>query len=152
MQPDDSKPFVSPPEYNGTSFAMPKKKLILIGAAILFVGLVITLGVMSMSGKNKNEANAQEVALSSKVASVTIDSAGYVPVTVKVKRGQQVTWTNTQSQPRRLAADDATLPGFVTDEPLNTGDTYTYIFTDAGTFHYYDPDNPKAYVGTIVVE
>lgn len=133
------------PSPGGTS---KKRLLMLLGIPVAIALLAAAALVLNASLKRE----AKPVALSSKVAQVSIDSRGYTPSTVKVKVGQQITWTNTDGNPHRLMADQAKLPEFETPEILNQGDSYTYIFDKGGKYNYYDPDNPRAYNGTVVVE
>jgi plastocyanin len=83
---------------------------------------------------------------------VNISAQGYTPQTITIKQGQQVTFTNSDSNPRQLTADASALPGFSTVEPLDQGDTYTYIFDKKGTFRYYDASDPTTFVGTLIVK
>lgn len=93
-----------------------------------------------------------DAALEQDSAAVEITSESYNPGTITVKAGQEVTWTNADDEPRELAADAETLPDFGGGEALQRGDTYSYMFDQAGTYHYYDPVDPVKYSGTIIVE
>ena len=92
------------------------------------------------------------ISISSTVAEVSVETNGFVPATVKVKKGQEITWTNNEAMPHHLTADQTALPSFDTAESLEQGDSYTYIFDTPGTYHYYDSADPQHYVGTITVE
>jgi len=128
-----------------------RKQLMLAGAGlVVLIGLVV--GIVVATHGSKGDDDGPVVALSSKVADVTVDASGYVPSTVKVKVGQQVTWTNQLTTPVQITADATSLPGFSSIEPLDQGDSYTYIFDKAGTYKYYDATNPTKFVGTITVE
>lgn len=123
-----------------------KRLLLLIGIPVLIGAIAaITLLIQKL-------ATEQPVTLSTNVVYVDITATGYTPSTIKVKRGQLITWKNTETLPHRLIADPDVLPAFETMELLNKGDSYTYIFDKKGSFRYYDPDSPKVYVGTVVVE
>jgi len=149
MTPTDETsdaPFVSAP-MGKQGMGSRKKLWILVGAAVLVIGIIAAM-LLTRGSKPKEGV----VAISDKVAHVSVASSGYTPLTIKIKKGQEVTWTNQETSPHRLAADQTELPGFETTEPLSQGDSYTYIFLKSGTYRYYDPDAPKKYVGTIVVE
>lgn len=92
------------------------------------------------------------VAISSKVANVTMNADGLVPATVTVEKGQEVTITNADPVAHRLTADQSLLPSFDSIELLNQGDSYTYTFERSGTYHYYDPSNPTVFIGTVTVK
>jgi plastocyanin len=142
-------PFTSGPM---SGYAGSKKKLLLVVAlVVVLVGAgVLTAIVVGRNGSKGNNGTA--VAISSTVATVDIQPGGLIPKTIKIKKGQEVTWTNKDTIPHHLTADPSILSGFDTEEPLQTGDSYTYIFDKAGTFHYYDATNPTQFVGIITVQ
>lgn len=87
---------------------------------------------------------------------VTITNAGFVPQTVRIKKGTQVTWTNTEKNPHWVASDPhpthTGLPGFDSLSALTANDSYTYTFDKTGTFTYHDYLNPLKFKGTVIVE
>lgn len=113
----------------------------------LLLSIPIVIALISIFGLYAN----QPVALSDEVALVEISSTGFMPQTLKVKKGQVVTWTNSEAMPHRLEADADKLESFETTDTLKEGDSYSYIFDKDGMFYYYDPDNPQAFLGTVVV-
>jgi len=114
---------------------------------LLLLGIPIVIGLIAVVGLYIN----QPLAIRDTVAQVDISSKGFVPQTLKVKKGQVVSWTNTDTSPHGLEADSSKLESFETVDALNAGDSYSYIFDKDGTFNYYDPANPLVLVGTIVV-
>jgi plastocyanin len=149
---DSNQPVVMGGSYNSKrSGGGPNSRLMLVVIVIVLIVLgVIGAIVMTLSGNKDSKDTA--VAISENVASVTIDMTGFTPNTIKVKQGQQVTWTNQDPRPHRLTADQQVLPGFDSTEDLAQGDSYTYIFEAPGTYRYYDPADPKTYSGTVKVE
>lgn len=125
----------------------PRKRW-LLAIAVVVVAIAAIAGFLLWNKKD----GSKTAAISTTVANATIEQTGYVPSTVTVKKGQEVTWTNKDTSPHRLTADQSMLPGFDTSDSLDAGDSYTYIFDTPGTFHYYDPADPKAFVGTVIVE
>lgn len=85
-------------------------------------------------------------------SSVSITTEGFSPNTIKIKPGQEVTWSNDSSDARELKADTESLPEFGGAESLAAGDSYTYIFDEAGTYNYYDATSPDTHSGTVIVE
>jgi len=132
-------PPVAPP-------ASTKKKLwpMLVGiiAIIAIVAGVVLYFVNRTSGP----------AISPKVANVSIQSGGFSPSTIQIQKGQEITFTNQDSSEHNLGANQTQLPDFGTQQPLQAGDAYTYIFNDSGTFHYYDSANPQKFTGTVTVK
>lgn len=132
---------------NSTSSKAAKSSLEL-KKVLLLLSIPLVIGVIALVGLYIS----QPVALSQDAAQVNISANGFMPQTLKVRKGQVVNWTNTDAAPHRLQADPDKLESFETADMLNEGDTYTYIFDKEGTFNYYDPDNPTVLVGTVVVE
>lgn len=137
-----------------SSNGMRKKLLMYIGAGVVI--LIIIIVVVVLLGSHKDDSQAakghQAADISTSVASVAITQNGLTPASIKIKENQQLTITSQDASPHKLTADPDILPGFDTTEALNQGDSYTYTFDKKGTFHYYDPANPKAFTGTIIVE
>jgi plastocyanin len=79
-------------------------------------------------------------------ANVTISAAGFVPSTVTINQGDTVTWTNTDVANHQLAGNKAGLSSPV----LSTGQSYSFVFKDAGNFPYQDALNKKL-KGNVVV-
>ena len=148
--PTPNRPVVSgdmsPPD---SKFPRLSKKALLWVAVI--VGLLLLLGIAWMVMTNRNNA-AETAAKQTMGPAANIDTAGINPATIKIKKGQEVTWINKDTREHRLTADAVSLSGFDTVESLASGDSYTFTFDSAGTFHYYDPDDPRTFVGTVIVE
>jgi plastocyanin len=79
-------------------------------------------------------------------ANVTISAAGFAPATVTINQGDTVTWTNTDVANHQPAGNKAGLSSPV----LSTGQSYSFVFKDAGTFSYQDALNKKL-KGSVVV-
>lgn len=77
---------------------------------------------------------------------VNIDGFAFVPLTLTVKAGTTVTWTNRDEEPHTVAASDGSFhsPG------MGTGATFTHTFDAAGTFDYVCSIHPMMR-GTVVV-
>jgi plastocyanin len=71
----------------------------------------------------------------------------FSPVTVTVKAGSTVTWTNLDDEPHTVFSD----AGLFRSSALDTKDSFSYKFDKAGTYHYLCTIHPRM-VGTIVVE
>lgn len=86
---------------------------------------------------------------------VRINSNGFMPQTIKIKKGEMVTWTNQDNKTHQLAADPhpthTSLTGLESD-PLFLNDSYTFIFEESGTYSYHDHFNPTKLRGTVMVE
>lgn len=143
---ESSQPTSSDTTSTNDSGWSAKKKLFVL------VSIPVIIGLVAATALYVRFRTDRAVALSVNTAYVDITSNGYSPKTIKIQKGQLISWRNTEKPAHSLAADTQALEGFETTEPLNQGDSYTYIFDKSGVFKYYDPNNAKEFVGTIIVE
>lgn len=78
---------------------------------------------------------------------VTITGFAFSPATLSVAVGDTVTWTNEDSAPHTVTADDGTFDS----GNLATGETFTQTFDTAGTYDYHCTVHPSM-TATIVVK
>lgn len=77
---------------------------------------------------------------------VSIDGFAFAPLTLAVKQGTTVTWTNRDEEPHTVVAGDGSFhsPG------MGTGATFSHTFSIPGTFDYVCSIHPMMH-GTVVV-
>lgn len=129
---------------------MSKRKLV-IGIALLVIVTIsaVTALVLYLQGVATDNESAQ----TAPTAAVSIQPrSGFTPATVKVKKGQTVVWTNDDSQPHSLGVKANAPEGFGTDQPLNTGESYSFTFEADGIYIYNDTTSPLGTNGTVIVE
>lgn len=63
---------------------------------------------------------------------VTIDSFAFTPKTLTVKAGTKVTWTNKDQTIHTVVCPALKLKS----DPLDTDDSYSFVFRTAGTYDY----------------
>jgi amicyanin len=73
-------------------------------------------------------------------ASVDIMNYAYSPANLTISVGDTVVWTNHDAAPHNVVISDG--PVKFTSPTLETGDTFTYTFTVAGTYDYYCSIHP----------
>jgi plastocyanin len=78
---------------------------------------------------------------------VTIDNFMFSPITVEVKRGTTVTWVNKDDIPHVVAS---TTDKF-RSRAIDTDGTFSFTFTEPGTYEYFCSVHPKM-TGKIVVK
>ncbi len=71
----------------------------------------------------------------------------FQPVTMTVPRGASVTWRNEASAPHQIVSNTGVFSGPV----INSGQTYTYQFNQAGTYPYHCAIHTYM-TGTIIVQ
>jgi plastocyanin len=74
-------------------------------------------------------------------AAVTIENFAFTPQTLTVKTGTTVTWTNKDSTTHTVASADgistgAKTTGLFASGSLGPGDTFSFTFTQPGTYFY----------------
>lgn len=90
-------------------------------------------------------------------AEVSITNSGFVPATISIRAGDQITWTNNDSVPHQVAADPHpahdSIVDFDSSIALQPGDSLSFFFETAGTFSLHDESNPSdtRYRLTIIV-
>lgn len=77
---------------------------------------------------------------------VTIEDNAFSPETVTISTGDTVRWTNLDSTTHTVTGTGTNFGS----ENLNQGDSYEFLFTDAGTYEYYCSIHPSMQ-GTVVV-
>lgn len=79
---------------------------------------------MATNNNNNNNPNGN---------TVSISNFAFVATTTTVSAGTTVTWTNNDSAPHTVTADDNSF----TSATLNQGNTYSHTFSTAGSFPYH---------------
>ena len=96
---------------------------------------------------NPYPATTQLAASSAGEVSINISGFKFDPATVTVKVGTTIAWTNQDTATHTVKADD----GSWSSDSLKQGDTFSQMFTQAGTFTYTCGIHPSM-AGTVVVE
>jgi plastocyanin len=90
---------------------------------------------------------AQTPVATQQAATVAIDNFVFSPMTVEVQRGTTVTWVNKDDIPHVVAST----AGKFRSRAIDTDGTFTFTFSEPGTYEYYCSVHPKM-VGKIVVK
>ena len=78
---------------------------------------------------------------------VIIDNFTFSPMTIEVAKGTTVKWVNKDDIPHVVASTD----GKFKSRAIDTDGTYTFSFSEPGTYEYYCSVHPKM-TGKIVVK
>jgi amicyanin len=95
-------------------------------------------------GPSSVRANDQP---SAATAEVKIDNFSFEPQTLTVTVGTRVTWTNRDDIPHTSVSTE----GVWKSKVMDTDETFSYMFTKAGTYPYYCTIHPKM-TGKVVVQ
>jgi plastocyanin len=104
-----------------------------LAIALLVAALVLTVGPSPARAAN---------------ADVTIQNFAFSPATVTVNVGDTVTWTNQESGVPHTTTSDTAVWDSGT---LTTGQSFSFTFTQAGTFTYHCTIHPNM-TGTVIVQ
>jgi plastocyanin len=130
---------------------MKKSSLLIVAAVIIVLGLIIALITHNsddskMSSMEMGQSNSDSLAVSTN--NVKISSFNFSPATIKIKKGTKVTWTNQDSVAHTVREADGK-DGPKSDN-LAKGDSYSFTFSEAGTFKYFCSIHPDM-KGTVIV-
>jgi plastocyanin len=113
--------------------------------------LALTVSALAFAACSSSGSGAGGAG-SSSVATSTVDlppSYKFVPADITVKAGTTVTWTNHDNFSHSVQFRDGGLP----TEPqlMKPGESTTFTFQAAGTFHYQCSLHPQQMQGTVTV-
>lgn len=153
MLPNETNETPTTPPLQPLAPEAPKKKktTLLVAIGLLIVAAVAALYFVNPSGIFPSLGDDND-----DVATVTITDTGFVPQTIKIKKGQTVQWVNNGITPHQVASDPypdhSALPHLFAESPLGTDESFSYTFEDTGTYTYHDQLKPAELTGTVIVE
>jgi plastocyanin len=80
-------------------------------------------------------------------AEVIVDNFTFAPTPLRIKAGTNVTWVNHDDIPHSIVCPALS----VKSHPMDTNETFSYVFDHAGHFDYVCGLHPHMH-GTVVVE
>jgi plastocyanin len=109
--------------------------------------LLIASALGTMPALRAQNAAAGQETRTPKPIAVDIDNFKFGIISADVAAGTTVTWTNRDDVPHTVVR----LKKVFKSPPLDTGESFSYTFKDAGTFEYYCSLHPRM-TGKIVVK
>jgi plastocyanin len=103
---------------------------------------IMVLGVVLLAGGGIAAAAGEN-------ATVTIDNFTFSGAQITVPPGTKVTWENRDDIPHTIT--DAGEPRGFKSPALDTGETFSHVFSAPGTYRYFCSLHPKMQ-GTVVVK
>lgn len=127
--------------------------LVILGFLIFKIGLVQPNDILN--NINQTPQQTAEVPIISEYL-IDITKDGFIPATIKIKKGAQVKWINKDKNMHWIQADPhptgSSLPQLDSAEGLEEDVSYGYTFDQSGTYMYHDHLNPLKFKGTVIVE
>jgi plastocyanin len=109
---------------------------------------------MLFHSSTNTSTNTSSPTVATVAATVEITAKGFEPATLRIKVGAKVTWNNTDSVLHQIASNpypaNNGLPG-LSSPGLESGQSYSYTFRQAGKFGYHDQQNPTQMLGVVDV-
>jgi plastocyanin len=116
-----------------------------LGALLLVAGLLAGCGGSS-AGKSTGDSRWSMTNVGIVATKSGHPDALYIPNPIRVRVGKVVTWTNTDTDPHDVTADD----GSFYSGPIGTDGSWKWKATKAGTYTYTCTLHPDMH-GTIIV-
>jgi plastocyanin len=106
--------------------------------------VIAALSVAILGGMGGSIAAAADTADPTKVV---VKDFMFMPMSLTVKAGSTVTWVNMDDEPHTVVSNTR----LFRSGALDTKETFSYKFTETGTYHFTCSIHPRM-VGTIVVQ
>jgi len=119
------------------------KLSLLIGLATLLIASVLVIG----AGCEQEETGSVVQEFGPQTYKIDLIDFDISPRELTIKVGDSVTWTNQGSAKHDVRSNDGSFYSI----PLETGESYTFTFNQAGTFKYKCGLHPGV-EGAIIVE
>ena len=142
---------------NETGFGLVEGLLI-----VVIVGLLVFAGLYVKERRDNSNLHKQLLVQSAAVAklnghsssaittSINLSTGAVLPGSIKVSKGTTVTWRDGDNSTYTLHTT-ANAPVQFVSKPLKNGDTFSYTFTQVGTYNYFVEEQPSTMVGTVQV-
>ncbi len=123
---------------------------VIFGVASAYFLLEVSSKTSATSDNNMNMGNDSNTSNNSgNEVTVIIQNGTFNPDNLSVKAGTNVTWINKDSVIEPMVTGN----GFMSPT-LTNGQSFSYIFNQAGSYPYYDMNHPynKTLTGNIIVQ
>lgn len=107
-------------------------KVLLAGSAVLLAATIVFGAALARSQQQERTEQAA-------TPKITIDNFSFTPADVTVAAGTTVTWVNHDDVPHTVMSSDKKIKS----KALDTDDTFSFTFTQAGTYEYFCSLHPK---------
>lgn len=123
--------------------------------AIFLLVVIVVLGFLFYNSKIKPSKNQTANKANVQNYEVSVFKDKFLPATIRVKKGSQVTWTNKDNINHRVVTDpypaDNGLEG-LDSKSLKPNTSFSFLFDKSGTFTYHQEEDPLVVKGIVIVE
>ena len=139
---------------------MKKKPLLLLVLAFTLIAALTLAGCApvqetpmeptqaEMTEPTEAEPPAEEETAGAEVA---MQGNTFQPAEISISAGTTVTWTNEDAVGHTVTSGTRGSPSGMFDESVNAGGTFSFTFTESGTYEYFCSIHPGM-DGTVIVE
>lgn len=130
----------------------PKTRYGILTVCVFMLTMACIIAGCSSNSSNQSTAKSPTATqtLQSDMNGITIEKFAFNPPTLTVKPGTTVIWTNRDGVDHTIVSDPGSAGQFKS-EKLANGASYSFSFTQPGTFTYYCSIHPSM-KGTIIVQ
>ena len=121
--------------------------ILIIAVGILTMGVFVSVHGQSAASRQETTHQAADGAPQAARKEVIIDNFTFTSATLNIKTGTQVTWTNHDDIPHHVVNTEKKFKS----KALDTNESFSYSFTEPGTYEYFCGLHPKM-VAKILVE
>ena len=121
-----------------------------LNKALPFMVLLVT-ALLTVSCMPETQTEASGPPEGTGEANVTMQGLAYQPAELSISSGTTVTWTNEDNVGHTVTAGTRGSPTGQFDENVPAGESFSYTFTESGTYDYYCSIHPGM-DGTMIVE
>ncbi|CAG0948439.1 plastocyanin [Methanosarcinales archaeon] len=122
------------------------KKTLIIGLLVIFV-LISGCTTTTTTRPAEPTPGPTTPAQTSTEQQVNIKDFNFVPATAEVPMGTTVTWVNDDNTPHTVTSVSGSFDSGI----IGPGETYSYLFDQAGTFEYSCTNHPTMPHGKVIV-
>jgi plastocyanin len=134
------------------------KKVItaVIVIVLVIIGTVVVLGMRDNGGVANRPEEPSSTGVQNNTPSVSesstiiIDNMSFNPISLVVKKGTKVTWTNQDSTPHSIKGSESNAA--MMSGTLQNGDSYDVTFNEVGSFSYMCGIHPSMSGNVVVIE
>jgi plastocyanin len=109
--------------------------------------LATVVAVVALTAIHGTTAQAGQINRPAKTVAIDIDNFKFGMASIEVALGTTVKWTNRDDVPHTVTSSTKVFKS----QALDTGEVFSYTFTEAGTFEYYCSLHPHM-TGKIIVK
>jgi plastocyanin len=119
----------------------------IIGIVVVVIILLVGAFFIFSGNKNNSSSNSNTSLTGAQTYNVDLSGFAFSPLTLTIKQGDMVIWTNKDSTGHTVTSDSGTE---LASSTLSTGQTYSHTFSTTGNFDYHCSIHPMMKAKIIV--